>query len=156
MALVGIAQVANVLNVTERRVQQLVREGLPRQQKGKYDLADCMVWYIRYLQKALERRAVPTTEGEYTGLGDARVRSIKADAELKELELARQRRELIAAPDVERRWMDIVAVMKARLLSIATRVAPFLVGETDRAKIQTKIDDAVKEALAELAARGTP
>jgi hypothetical protein len=150
-------KVAQALNITIQRVGQLVSEGMPKEGRGRYNLGACMLWYIRYLQKALERRAVPTSDGAYTGLGDAKVRVVKADAELKELELAKQRRELIAAPDIERRWTDIVAVVKARLLAIGGRITPLLIGETDRTAIQTRIDDAVKDALAEMAnAKGVP
>ena len=119
---VDVNKVSQALNVTAQRVQQLANEGMPKEGRGKYDLGKCMVWYIRYLQKALERRAVPTSDGEYTALGDVKVRSIRADAELKELELARQRRELIAATDVEQRWSEIVAVTKARFLALAPRL----------------------------------
>ena len=67
MATVDVTKVASALNLTKQRVQQLVKEGLPREGRGQYDPMKCMLWYIRYLQQALEKKAVPTLEGGFVG-----------------------------------------------------------------------------------------
>ena len=48
----------------------------------------------------------------------------------------------------------MVLVTKARIMAIAPRVAPELVGETSRIMIQAKIECACKEALSYLAKEG--
>jgi phage terminase Nu1 subunit (DNA packaging protein) len=151
MALVNTKQLANAMNVTVRRVEQLVHEGLPREERGRFELGKCLLWYIRYLQKALERRAVPMSpDGEMAGLGDARVRSVTADAELKELELAERRRQMVALPDVERSWMTIVTTTRSHLLSIAVRIAPRIIGATDRGQIERLLNEEIRQALTEI------
>jgi hypothetical protein len=54
MAVVDLKSGLESLNVSERRIQQLAKEGLPKEDRMKYDLGKCMLWYIRYLQAALE------------------------------------------------------------------------------------------------------
>ncbi len=148
MALVRIGQVAHVLNISERRVQQLAKEGLPREDRGKYDLANCMIWYIRYLQKKLESKSLGSEDGGRSSFLAEKRRLVKADAELREIELAEKRKQLVAIGDVEKSWTDLVLEVKARVLAIAPRIAGDLVGETSRVMIQAKIEKSAKESLA--------
>ncbi len=153
MALVRIGQVAHVLNISERRIQQLAKEGLPREERGKYDLANCMIWYIRYLQKKLESKSLGSEDfGRSSFLAEKR-RLVKADAELREIELAEKRKQLVSIADVEKSWTDLILEAKARVLAIAPRIAADLVGETSRVMIQAKIEKAAKDALALLEKR---
>ena len=46
---------------------------------------------------------------------------------------------------------DLVLTTKARIMAIAPRLAPELVGETSRVMIHAKLEKALKEALATLA-----
>jgi hypothetical protein len=110
-----------------------------------------MLWYIRYLQQALEKKAVPTLDGGFVGEREERVRLLRADADLKEIELATKRGLMMALPDVESMMTDLVLTTKARIMAIPPRLAPELVGETSRVMIQAKLERACKEALAYLA-----
>jgi phage terminase Nu1 subunit (DNA packaging protein) len=56
MALVGGAQLAKAMNVTLRRVQQLVADGMPKKSEGRYDLVPCLEFYVRFLQAAVAQR----------------------------------------------------------------------------------------------------
>jgi phage terminase Nu1 subunit (DNA packaging protein) len=151
MPTVNVGKVAAFMNLTEMRVQQLVKEGMPREGRGQYDPIKCAAWYIRFLQNALEKKSVPTLDGGFVGEKEERVRLLRADADLKEMELAKQRGQLIALPDVEAAYADLVLTTKARIMAIPARTAPDLVGETSRVMIQAKIEKACKEALAYLA-----
>jgi phage terminase Nu1 subunit (DNA packaging protein) len=151
MTLVSVERVAQALNLQRRRVQQLVKEGMPKEARGEYDAVKCMLWYIRYLQAAIERRSVRTPEGSFTGERDERVRLLRVHADLREIQLAKERGSLVSIADVERALTDLVLVTKARIMAIAPRVAPELVGETSRIMIQAKIECACKEALSYLA-----
>ncbi len=162
MPTVGVTKVASALNLDKRRVQQLVAEGvLPRAVRGQYDPVKCMLCYVRYLQKVLERKGVLILDGGLDGgfVGERgergeqveRLRLLRADADLREMELAKQRGLLVAITDVEMELTDLVLTTKARILAIAPRVAPELVGETSRVMVQAKLEKACKEALAYLA-----
>lgn len=154
MAAVNGAQLAAALNVTIRRVQQLVHEGMPQLGKNRYELGQCFHWYVRYLQQALEKRAIPIgPDGEVHNLGDARVRSIKADAEMKELELAKARGQLVTIEDVDKALSEMVLTAKTNLMALPSRLTPELLGETNRNAMEAKIDHAVREALSQLAGK---
>lgn len=151
MATVNPDKVAQALNITPSRVHQLVKEGLPKEGRGQFDPVKCLLWYVRYLQAALEKKAVPTLDGGFVGEREERVRLLRADADLREIELARERSQLVAFTDVEAWVTDLILTTKARVLAMAPRLAPALVGETSRVMIQAKIEKAAKEALAYLA-----
>ena len=107
-----------------------------------------MLWYIRYLQAALRRRSRVTDE---TGADEQheRLRLLSAEAELKELELAREWRELIALPDFEKTLADLVVTTKTHILAIPSQLAPQLVGE-DRLEIESRLENELKESLSTL------
>jgi phage terminase Nu1 subunit (DNA packaging protein) len=138
-------------DLSEQRVQQLVKEGMPRESRGQYDPMKCMFWYIRYLQTAIERRTTLSLDGEHPGGSHERVRLLRASAELKEMELAKQRSQLIAVSDAEASVTDLVVTTRSHVMAIPARLAPELVGETSRVMIQAKIEKAVKETLRQLA-----
>jgi phage terminase Nu1 subunit (DNA packaging protein) len=157
VALVDVGKVASALNLDERRVQQLVKEGLPREARGQYDPVKCMLWYIRYLQKVIEKKSIPITDdGAYVSEREQRVRLLKADADLRELELAKERGQLVAITDVERDITDLVLVTKARVMAVAPRVAPELLGLTSRVMAHAIVEKALKEALLQLSKREAP
>ncbi len=151
MPLVDVTKVAAALNLTPQRVQQLVHEGMPREDRGRYDAVKCMLFYIRYLQRALEKKSVPMADGGYAGEREERIRLLRADADLREIELAKERGQLVAIQDVEIAMTDLVLTTKARIIAIPPRLAPELVGEPSRVMVQAKLEKACKEALAYLA-----
>lgn len=151
MATVNVGKVASALNLTEQRVQQLVKEGLPREARGQYDPIKCMMFYIRYLQRAIEKKSMPTLDGGFVGERAERVRLLRADADLREMELASEQSQLISLFDYERTLADLVRMTTAHVMAIAPRVAPEVLGETSRVMVQAKIEKACKETLARLA-----
>lgn len=47
-----VATIADLLMVSERRVQQLAKEGvIPKAERGRYELVPTVQGYIRYLQE---------------------------------------------------------------------------------------------------------
>jgi hypothetical protein len=154
--LVNIEKLAKALNITGRRIQHLVKvEGMPRGDRGRYDLGACMLFYIRYLQGVIEKRSANVGGGEMLGLNDQRVRGLRADAELKEMELALRRGQTANLLDVRRAISDLVLMTKARLLAVPPRLAVEVMGEGSRVMIQAKIEAAVKDALNQLADDGS-
>jgi phage terminase Nu1 subunit (DNA packaging protein) len=151
MPTVNVSKLAAFLNLDERRVQQLVKEGMPRETRGQYDPVKCAAFYIRFLQRALEKKSVPTLDGGFVGEREERIRLLRADADLREMELAKERGLMVAIPDIESMLTDLVLTTKARILAIPPRLAPELVGEMSRVMIQAKLERACKEALSYLA-----
>lgn len=151
MPLVEVKQLMQAFNVTERYIGQLVKEGMPREARGKYDLGKCMLWYLRYLQAVVRRRSgseIPDDQGRTEAR--ERLRLLSAEAELKEIELARERGQFIALPDLAKMLTDLVITTKARILAVSPRVAPQLVG-MDRLTIEAELDKELRSALSYLA-----
>lgn len=150
---VDVHRVAEFLNVTPRRVQQLVKEGMPRGARGEYDPIKCGTWYVRYLQAAIEKRTILSDDEGYITWKEERKRLLQAKVGLNELKLAMMRGEVVPIADVEKEMTELVLTTKARFLAIPARIAPELVGENSRVMIQAKIDKACTEALEPLTKR---
>lgn len=81
----------------------------------------------------------------------ARTRKMNADAAIAEIELQKAQKLLVKADDVEKVWSTILFAVRAKLLAIPSKAAPVLALENDVAVIKDILDNAVGEALAELA-----
>jgi hypothetical protein len=153
MPITDVERVAQALNLTRSRVAQLVKRGMPKEGRGRYDPVKCMLWYVRFLQAAIEKKSVPMTDGSFAGEREERVRLLRAHADMREIELAKERSQLVAISDVEQMFTDLVLTTETTIMAIAPRLAPELVGETSRVMIQAKIEKVCKEALSQLAKR---
>ena len=152
MATIGVERLGRALNLTRSRIAQLVHEGMPKQARGQYDFFKCAAWYIRYLQRALEKGNT-VLDGGPTGEREERIRLLRVIADSKELELSRERSKLVAIDDVDQTMADLVRTTKAHIMAIPSRLAPELIGENSRLMIEAKINKAIREALSRLARR---
>jgi phage terminase Nu1 subunit (DNA packaging protein) len=144
--LVGRAEVARIFARSPRWVSKLVDQGMPREACGQYDLAKCMLWYIRHLQKELERRELTP---DSTPLRRERLRLVKAQADREEYELRQRRSQLIPIDVYEAERAARVNRVETVLLALPDAVAPELEGRT-RSVIKSKLDAAVRQALTTL------
>ena len=81
---------------------------------------------------------------------EARTRKVNAEAEIAELELKKIHGELVVAEDVISAWNDVLAALKAKLMSIPTKGAPILSAETNTGVCKSVLEDLIIEALEEL------
>jgi phage terminase Nu1 subunit (DNA packaging protein) len=138
---------AKLLNLTERRVQQLAKEGvIPRAERGKYELAGAVRGYIAYLQERAEGRQVETRDAHAE-----RTRLIKAQADKTELEVDERKGALIPAERVIEAWEQLVSAFRARVLALPSKLVPRLASLNAVTQIQEVIAAGVREALEELA-----
>jgi phage terminase Nu1 subunit (DNA packaging protein) len=150
MPIVGVEKVADALNLSPRRVQMLVKEGLPQESRGQYDPVKCLLWYIRFLQTKLKEKADRTGDGSFPGERVERIRRLRADSEMKELNLSERRKKLVAVSDVKRAVSELVLTVKARMQVIPPRLADELMGVTSRTMRQALIEKAINEALVQI------
>ena len=81
----NIVAIAKLLKLTERRVQQLAKDGIiPKSERGKYDLVSSVHGYVDFLKAK--------AGGEFTAEEVIKNKNklIKAKAELAEIEKMRQ------------------------------------------------------------------
>lgn len=137
---------AKLFNLTERRVQQLAKEGvIPRAERGKYDLVGAVRGYVKYLQERAEGRGVAPQD-----LHTERARLVKAQADKTEIEVAEMARALIPAERVIAAWEQLVAAFRAKCLALPSRLAPQLAAVNEIREIKDHIGAGVREALEEL------
>ena len=88
---VVIGTLGRVINLSDRRIQQLVKEGvLSRHKKGRYPFLSNVKAYVQYLQSRADGG------GSVVDLEDARRRKLGAEARLAELELLKAEEQIIS------------------------------------------------------------
>ena len=135
---VSKAEFSRRLGVSKARVSQYLADGLPVRPDGRLDLDRASAWV---------RANVANTEANgYAPLGHdhARERSrlMRAKASMAELELARLRRELLPADEVEAGWAQAIGRSRALLLGIPPGVAAEIV-----VAVRSEPDDELAERL---------
>jgi phage terminase Nu1 subunit (DNA packaging protein) len=143
----SIGVIAKLLDLSERRVQQLSRKGvIPKANRGQYDLIGSVRGYVRYLRdQALKAQAgAPDYAAE-------RARFIRARADLAEMEAEEKRRSLIAADEIEAAWIAVLALLRTRLLALPDRLAPQVFEQSTVGDTRNLIRAAIREVLDDLA-----
>jgi hypothetical protein len=141
----SLKTISKLLDLSHRRVQQLVAEGvIPKMERGRYELVPVVRAYIHYLRERNIQAGVVSLE-------EVRTRKIKAEAELAEMELAKLRGETINVDAAAIVWGEVLGVAKSRLLSIPAKLAPIVAVEDAPAICKALIEEQVFEVLDELA-----
>ena len=137
-----VQTIASLLLISERRVQQLTKEGfLSKNDRGKYHLAPSIQGYIRYLNNRL-----PSNEATSSGVRyyEEKARKVKAEADLAEMEVQKRSSELLPADEVKREWAILATEVRIRMRNIPSRVVSTIAGETNERVIKelliTEID----------------
>mgnify|MGYP005728068115 CR=1 FL=1 len=140
--------IAKLLMLTERRVQQLAKDGvIPKSERGRYELAPCVQGYIRFLQD----RNVTAGSDIYIDYATEKAKKLKAEREKAELEVARMREQLVETAVIEYELTDLFTKIKKNLRNIPNRAALTLVGEKDEHKIKKVLLAEIDDTLVSLA-----
>jgi hypothetical protein len=113
-----VGTIAKLLMLTDRRVQQLAKEGvIPKAERGRYDLVPSVQGYIRYLQSL----DVGPGEGEEGAINyqSEKARRMRADADLKEMAVLQLRGSLINAEEAAAVTALLMSELKTKLLNNA-------------------------------------
>ena len=145
MQVYPVSTIAKLLNLTERRVQQLSKDGvIPRSIKGKYDLVAAVQGYAKYLQDIVTGRNLTIDTDQ------EKAKLLKAQAEKAELELAILKDKYIPADDVQFEWLNLVLAFRSHILNMPTKLATKLAVIQNTAEIQQILQDELYEALTQL------
>lgn len=100
-----------------------------------------------------EKTRKPTTGGVIIGstYDEARTRKINAEAEIAELQLEKIKGTLCLTEDVVKAWQSVLHACRAKLLAVPSKISPVLAAEDDPAIVRDRLEDQIREALAELA-----
>lgn len=146
---VNTVAISKMFNVTERRVRQLVEEGvISRVGHGRFDLVDTVSKYVTFLKLASEG----LDENDISeSLEFEKWLHEKAKREKAEIELAHIKNEVHRSEEVEKVMNHMIMAFRSKMLSLPTKVALMLVNKEDPKYIESILERNVHEALIELA-----
>lgn len=150
-----LKEVGDHLDLSMTSIKEMLREGIIPSSKGPggLDLEACRVAYIRNLRgKAagrIKQAPQPVADGALE-LNAERARLAHHQANKAELDERETRGELVRAEDVTRAVSDAFRRVRARMLSMPTKLTPVVLGSTDAVEVKDAIEAGVLEALAEL------
>ena len=145
------SQVAEMLGVSVRTVSDFQRDPdfpTPEREDGRnsYDAAAVHAWALdREIAKLIE-----SEDGKMLDLNHERARLAKAQADRQEIALARERGLVIGIPEAVSVLSDDYSRVRARLLALPPKCAPLVHRAESVTEIRETLDDAVRDALAEL------
>lgn len=136
--------IADLLDLTEKRVRQLRDEGIIKEStRNFYELKPTVQAYISYLR------------GLNNGSGKADYNAekallIKAKRQSEELDLQEKTHKLHSAEVIERVVSDMLVRFKSRMLSMPSKLSPKLAASSDPTAITELLRSSIQEALMEL------
>ncbi len=157
---------ARRVGLSQQRVSQLIRAGLPTLPNGRIDPEPAAAWVAERLDverrvrgKANARAATPVVDDlakEHTGapsLVEARRRHELLKAERTALRLKTEARDLMQRADAARAAFEFTRAVRDSWTGWASRIAPALAAEagTDVGSMFAALDRAVRQHLVELA-----
>ncbi|RYH04119.1 terminase small subunit, Nu1 [Salipiger sp. IMCC34102] len=144
-----VATIAKLLRLTERRVQQLSKEGvIPKAERGRYDLVTAVQGYIGYLQE----RAAGAGDGDNAiNYAAEKARRMRAEADLKEMAVLQLRGTLIDAEEAGAVAALLMSELKAKLLNNApVRIAAAAKSSRSEAALKKIIKAELSDIMAGL------
>ena len=147
--MVGTKVLASILDISDRRVRQLVEEGvIDKVKTGTFELIPTVRKYILHIKVKNDNKS---DEGSRdNALLAEKTMHERAKRKIAELELAQMEGNLHDAEDIEREMTKMLAAFRARILSIPSKLAPKLIAQTEIAVIEDALQDEVHNALLEL------
>ncbi|MCF6766162.1 hypothetical protein L3V82_10295 [Thiotrichales bacterium 19S3-7] len=146
---VKVKELAEILMVSPRRIQQLTQEKvIEKSERGKYPLVKNIQNYICYItlgSKDLEKNY--SHDDLNILIKKEKVRLLKAQADKEEIDAELAKKKTLLADDVFDVLVGVFSEIKNKLLAVSDRCEPYLVGETDSTKIKQIIRIEIKDAL---------
>ena len=135
------AGVARLFGVSWQAVRKWLDYGCPRNGDGTFSLPAVIQWRLDRAEGAESRSSehCPHT-----------IRWRAARADLKEIDLAERRGQLVSAAAVEAKWGRLLTVLKQRLLGLPPALAP-RVALSDSARAAALLDEGIREVLVDIA-----
>ena len=136
----GTSQLAPLIKITQRRVNQLVEQGvLTKRAEGDFDLPDAIEAYYTF-------KYADKDELDYI---EEKAKHELAKRQLTEMEVKRRRHELHDAADVEMALTSMLTNFRNQLLALPSKMAGLLVGRS-REEIDERLAAEINSRLAEL------
>src|SRR5271157_1675326 len=173
MGLISLREFARRNGVSAEAVSKAVKTGRLPAHDGKLDPAEAQAAWDKSKDPARAGRKLPRSTAEVpqskpehsapapfpSGFGGHSYTEVKTRREQVHLardqfELKRLMGDLVPVADVGRKIDAMINIAKSKFLALGHKLAPRLAVETEAARCQEMVDEAVRESLTELAAAG--
>lgn len=142
----SLEEISDLFLLEPRWINRLAKEhGLPREGRGQYDLIKVVRWYVSYLKRQIDE----IRAGGEDGL-QAKARLIKSQANIKEMEEAKLRKQVINVADAASIVEEALSILRTRLLTLHKRAAPQLDGLETIGEREEVIKGIIYESLTDL------
>lgn len=130
---------------TSRRYRQLADDDIvPPVKRGKIELLKACRDLLLHQQSLIEGRGSAS-------MSDEKKRLTRINADRKQLQLERERGQLIETESAMRLWGAVCSNMRSKLLSIPTKLSPLVFSLGSIPEIKDRLEKAIHEVLNELA-----
>lgn len=142
-----VATIAKLLLLSDRRVQQLTKEGvIPKAERGRYELAPAVQGYVRFLQERSLR-----SDSSPIDYHMEKARLTKAQADSAEIDAAKARQDVASVKQIEKNLAGLFAEVRTNIRNIPDRVVSSLIGMTDEREFKNILAREIDLALDALA-----
>ncbi|MCI7108044.1 MAG: hypothetical protein MR945_09205 [Agathobacter sp.] len=149
MLICSAGVLADMLGIKETTVRHLASSGvMPRVSSGRYKLRDCVHNYV--MQLRIQSKTVEQSTDNKPELRDMQAKHEVVKLKMSELRLKQMEGKLHKSEDVERVMTNMLASMRAKLLSMPSRVAQRVAQCSDANEVMTIIQAELYDALHEL------
>lgn len=157
MARKGSGQIVNrqellhILGCSAPTIADYELRGMPVEKKGgkgvanQYNTAAVIEWLVAH------KAGLLPGGGKARNHEDEKARKTTAEADLKEIELAERRGEVVPITHAVKEFAKRVAATRTKMLALPTKLAPVLVVMTDIEESRAAIEEVIREGLDELA-----
>lgn len=142
---------ADMLGIKQTTVRHLASSGvMPRVTNGRYKMRDCVHNYVMQLRIQSKNPESGSTD-EKPELRDMQAKHEAVKLQMSEMQLKLMQGKLHRSEDVERVMTNMFASMRAKLLSLPSRVAPRVAETSDPTEVMTILQADIYDTLRELA-----
>jgi phage terminase Nu1 subunit (DNA packaging protein) len=143
---VGQQEFAEMLGLTTRQIQNLVKDGVVRQEANgrhpKYRIPDAIQQYIQHKVEAAREESRPKN--------DTRDRSEQLRGDLLALEVAQKLGQVMSVDQFRKARYDSDARVAAKIKALENRLAPAVIGTTDVQDGLERVKPLIAEVMDEL------
>jgi hypothetical protein len=144
---ISTGELCKLLGLTQGRLSQLTTAGLLiKEGRGRFSLAASVRSYLAFLRSGSSSGSAPKTVEDYR-IGRARLVSLQGD--LAQLQLDKERQEVVSIAAVAEGVGDCFAFARAKWLAVPTKYAA-RISPDDPAKAFKALSAAAREVLTEI------
>ena len=134
--------------VTTRTLANWRKAGMPMIANNRYDVRKCIQWYADWLSQ----EALKTSAGKvFVDTETAALRKLVAEAEIKELQVAKERGELVSVQDSVKALERFTTPLRSALLGFPSRVSPYLVMVPSQMEAAIILENHIRELMDRMA-----